>query len=146
MANLIITLISIALIAVIAVATLYNGGDAFRQGSASGAAAQMVNAGQQITAANILFANDNGGELETSLATLASTQQYLSSIPRVPQDSVISDDITDNDITISGVNQQVCEAVNKQAGEGNDVVLTTEADVDGFGCYDNAGDYTFVFR
>jgi sensor histidine kinase regulating citrate/malate metabolism len=50
MFSLIITIISIALVAAIAVATLYYGGTQFSQGTAKATADQIISAAQQIAA------------------------------------------------------------------------------------------------
>jgi type II secretory pathway pseudopilin PulG len=165
MVNLIITLISIALIAIVAVAALYNGGDAFRQGSANASAAQLVNAGQQISAANILYANDNGGTYATAVADLTANGEYLSSIPRVPEGFEVSNDLTNggNDsnliqVTSSDPAVEVCESVNKQGGYDETTVTTANTNGDfvladsaaitqTFGCYgDDTAGYTFEFK
>ena len=149
MVNLIITLISIALIAAVAVAALYNGGDAFRQGSAKSSAAQLVNAGQQISAANVLYANDNGGSYATTVGDLTSGGAYLSSIPRVPEGFTLTDTtpINGNTIAIEADSEavEICEATNVQAGEGS-TSLSSASDVDkGFGCFVEDGAAVFVF-
>ena len=153
MVNLIITLISIALIAIVAVAALYNGGDAFRQGSANASAAQLVNAGQQISAANILYANDHSGSYATSVETLTEGGAYLSSEPRVPNGFTIQDDITGNVVTVTSTDPaiEICESVNKQGGydeaELTDGALANSEAIDKtFGCYNDGGTYTFEFK
>lgn len=151
MVNLIITLISIALIALIAVATLYNGGDAFREGSAQAAAAQLTNAGQQISAANILYANSNGGTFATDVADLTANGKYLSSVPRTPEGTTLSTDITGNVITVTGMGAETCVAVNEQAGAADPENVADTSSM-AFGCViDTAtdpanpavGDFTF---
>lgn len=148
MVNLIITLISIALIAIVAVAALYNGGDAFRQGSANASAAQLVNAGQQISAANILYANDNGGTYATELSTLTDNNEYLSSIPRVPKGFEVNTDITGNLIKVENTagSIEVCEAVNKQGGYDEAVLENSGAIDKTFGCYADTSGHTFEFK
>lgn len=151
MVNLIITLISIALIAIVAVAALYNGGDAFRQGSANASAAQLVNAGQQISAANILYANDHGGTYAEHIDTLTNESAYLSSEPRVPSGFVIQEDITGNVVTITSDSGsiEICEAVNKQGGYDEAVLSGSGAIDKTFGCYggtDGSAPHTFEFR
>lgn len=157
MVNLIITLISIALIAIVAVAALYNGGDAFRQGSANASAAQLVNAGQQISAANILYANDHGGTYAEHIDTLTNESAYLSSEPRVPSGFVIQEDITGNVVTITSDSGsiEICEAVNKQGGyeeptgDAAFVLANSDAITKTFGCYggtDGSAPHTFEFR
>ena len=149
MVNLIITLISIALIAAVAVAALYNGGDAFRQGSAKSSAAQLVNAGQQISAANILYANEHAGTYASSLNQLTTDGEYLSSVPRTPEGFTINPAISSNVISIQNASgsDEICKAVNKQAGYSEDI-LSEDTDVTrGFGCYGTSGTIaTFVFK
>lgn len=60
MFSLIITIISIALVAALAVATLYFGGDAMSKGDASARATQIVTQGQQVLSAADLFRADKG--------------------------------------------------------------------------------------
>lgn len=150
MVNLIITLISIALIAVVAVAALYNGGDSFRQGSANASAAQLVNAGQQISAANILYANNNGGRFAENLSDLTTDNAYLSSAPRVPAGFEINPTIAGNVITITAENgnAEVCQAVNRQGGYGEQIILGSETAVDStFGCHDGTNDaHVFLWK
>ena len=154
MVNLIITLISIALIAIVAVAALYNGGDAFRQGSANASAAQLVNAGQQISAANILYANDNSGTYATTLTELTTDGAYLSSDPRVPNGFEIQDTITDNVVQITSATPaaEICESVNKQGGYveadlTNGALGATGEITKTFGCYTtDETAYTFEFK
>lgn len=152
MSNLIITLISIALVAAVAVAALYNGGDAFRQGSAKASSAQLINAAQQITAANLLYANNNGGSYASSLNQLTSGGTYLQSTPRVPEGFSINPAISSNIIRIQNAtgtdaSDSICKAVNKTSGYGENI-LAEESDVDrSFGCYGTAKAISnFVFK
>ena len=55
MFSLIITIISVALVAALALATLYYGGDTFNQGRADAQAAQILNQGQQVLGAAELY-------------------------------------------------------------------------------------------
>jgi type II secretory pathway pseudopilin PulG len=79
MFSLIISIISIALVVILAGASLYYGGDAFNKGGAKGEAAQFANEGQQISAAMTMFKSDNGGTYPTSDADIAP--EYLKSFP-----------------------------------------------------------------
>jgi len=79
MFSLIITIISVALVAALALATLYYGGDAFNQGRAKANAARVANQGQQLVAAADLF-RANRGRYPDSIAELVSTD-YLKSVP-----------------------------------------------------------------
>lgn len=81
MFSLIITIISIALVAALALATLYYGGNAFNKGDAQSRAAQVVVQGQQILAAADLFFADTG-RWPTSLEEMVA-QNYLKQVPVV---------------------------------------------------------------
>lgn len=79
MFSLIITSISIALVAALALATLYYGGDAFNQGRADAAASKILNQGQQLLGAADLF-RANMGRYPDNVAELVS-DDYLKTIP-----------------------------------------------------------------
>lgn len=59
MFSLVITIIAIALVAALALATLYYGGDAFESGWADAQAARLITEGQQLLAASELYFLDN---------------------------------------------------------------------------------------
>ncbi len=149
MFSLIITIISIALVAALALATLYFGGDAFNQGSAKAAAATVVNQAQQINGANTLHFLDEQ-VYATDVAALV-TGEYLASAPN-PGNISESDyalDVNTGSITLDGVPTAVCDAVNEQAGldaRPADAV-TAAGSVAQFSCFgaaDAAG--TFFFK
>jgi len=79
MASLILTVISIILVAVLTLATLYYGGDAFTEGKAKAQATMLLSQGQQLTVAAELYHRDNG----TWPASLAAMmlEGYLRSVP-----------------------------------------------------------------
>jgi len=79
MFSLIITIISIALVAALALATLYYGGDAFRTSRAKVAAAKLTNQGQQLLAASELY-YANRGHWPASIPVMVA-EGYLSSVP-----------------------------------------------------------------
>jgi hypothetical protein len=81
MFSLIISIISIALVVILAGASLYYGGDAFNKGGAKGEAAQFANEGQQLSAAVTMFKSDNGGTAPTAAEDELVTD-YLKSIPK----------------------------------------------------------------
>ncbi|HCM83097.1 MAG TPA: hypothetical protein DIS76_00840 [Rhodospirillaceae bacterium] len=64
MANLIITIISIALVAVAALMGAYYGGAAFMEGSAKAGASRMINEARQIEGALHLWRLDNGNSID----------------------------------------------------------------------------------
>ena len=61
MSNLIVTVISIALVAVAALMGAYYGGAAYMEGMAKAQANQLIEGAKQITGAWTMYANDNGG-------------------------------------------------------------------------------------
>lgn len=108
MVNLIIALISIALIAIIAVSALYSGGDAFRDGSADAKANQIMNTGQQVSAANELYFLDND-EFAVDVVDLTTDGKYLREDPRLPDGVSLSlTEPTEGNITFTGVSASVC--------------------------------------
>ena len=134
MFSLIITIISIALVAALALATLYFGGDAFNQGSARAAAATVVNQASQISGANTLYYLDNN-EYATAMSEL--TPEYLASEPNPGNAATGSWDparsASNGTVTITGLSLAVCEAVNVQAGytigdEGTAPTLVADLD------------------
>lgn len=79
MFSLIITIISIALVAALALATLYYGGDAFNKGTAQAEAARIMNQGQQLMgAADLYYADKN--EWPASPQVLEA-EGYLKKVP-----------------------------------------------------------------
>lgn len=86
MANLIITIISIALVAVAALMGAYYGGTAFLQGQGKAYANSFVSQGEQIIAAWSIYAADRGGSWTlASVAALSSTSPaYITSAPSPP--------------------------------------------------------------
>lgn len=80
MFSLIITIISIALVAALALGTLYYGGNAFTQGTAKAEAARSLNEGQQLMAAADLFFV-NRGRYPVNIQELVASD-YLKQIPQ----------------------------------------------------------------
>lgn len=79
MFSLIITIVSIALVAALALATLYYGGSAFNQGTADAEAARIMNQGQQLMgAADLYYADKN--EWPASPQVLEA-EGYLKKVP-----------------------------------------------------------------
>ncbi len=85
MANLIITIISIALVAVAALMGAYYGGTAFLEGQAKAKANQIIAAAQQIDGAVNLWRANNAGaaNLPDAAFNFLVSQGYLSSIPQL---------------------------------------------------------------
>ena len=115
MFSLIITNISIALVAALAVATIYYGGSAFSSGSAKANAATIIAAAQQVTGANTLYANDNSGAYATTLAALTPT--YLSSVPQPPVGAASTYAVSNaNLFTADVLTAQVCLQIDESNG------------------------------
>jgi hypothetical protein len=116
MFSLIITIISIALVAALALATLYYGGAAFNKGSAGAEAARLINEGQQVNGAVAIFKSDLGLDPTnttltaiTTVANLAPT--YLAQVPA----SFVGTTAIAGPVTKT-TTSEVCEEVNKRAG------------------------------
>lgn len=145
MFSLIITIISIALVAALALATLYYGGDAFNRGSAAAVASQLINEGQQVNGAVAIAKADAaaGGTAVTTWGDLV-TNEYLSQLPAsLGLDSATA--IGEPAIVIVSVtNADVCDEINKRAGH-----LAADVDATGeqpgvYGC--NTFDDEFYFK
>lgn len=99
MFSLIITITSIALVAALALATLFYGGNAFNRGAAEANAAKLVLQSQQIRAAMELYQLDNNnGSFPVNMQTLVAGG-YLTSIPVAQlqeKPSLISSAFADN--------------------------------------------------
>ena len=143
MFSLIISIISIALVAALAAATVYFGGAAFNKGSAGADASTFINAGQQVAGAFTLAAAD--GHTIDTVAELADGSKsdgeiYLAQIPSYKGTALALD--TDNKayVVISDVSAQICDEVNKRA-LGTNYTITTELTVKGlYGCATTAAD------
>jgi hypothetical protein len=117
MFSLIITIISIALVAALALATLYYGGSAFNRGSAGAEAARLINEGQQVNGAVAIAKADAaaGGDAVGTWGALV-TEGYLSQLPTglgLTATAVIP--ATDAKATVV-VGTEVCAEINKRAG------------------------------
>jgi hypothetical protein len=77
---LIITLVSIALVAVLAIATIWYGGGTFTKGGAKAKAARVMNDGAQITGAIEAYKAQTG-EVPTSIDALI-TAKFLAVVPK----------------------------------------------------------------
>lgn len=149
MFSLIISIISIALVAALAAATVYFGGAAFNKGSAGADASTFVNSGQQIAGAFTLAAAD--GYTVSTVADLQNGSSvtgnnvYLSQIPTYKGKTLVlatSDDeaTTGYDeseyLTVDVDSAQVCEEINKRAngvdGTGKVVAVTAVSGL--YGC------------
>ena len=116
MFSLIITIISIALVAALAVATIYYGGDAFNQGTTKAKASTIVNQAQQVAGANTLF-KSNTGSFAGTVSDLVSNA-YLGSAP-VSADLDVTYAIGTNNLvtaTLKSTAGEICKQINVIAG------------------------------
>ncbi len=107
MFSLVITIISIALVAVLALATLYYGGSAFTSGGDAAQAAQALNTMQQIQGADTLYKAATGAGA-TSIGELVAAD-YLRAVPG-------SLALVEGHAVIVGLSDSACLAANAQLG------------------------------
>jgi len=129
MFSLIITIISVALVAALALATLYYGGAAFNQGRADAEASKIINQGQQVLAAADLYYANHG-----TWPTVAKMVEdgYLKSAPQAQAPAVGNAMAADTpwvqvtaDLPVyllEGVQVDTCRAVNKHAYSLNGIL------------------------
>lgn len=134
MFSLIISIISIALVAALAAATVYFGGAAFNKGGAGADASAFINGGQQIAGAFTLAATDNFTATDVaSLATPAAG--YLAQVPSFKGTVLALDATDDKYVTVSDVERvtaDVCTEINKRAVGKSGTAPTTVTGL--FGC------------
>jgi hypothetical protein len=115
MFSLIITIISIALVAALALATLYYGGSAFNKGADGATAAKLINEGQQINGAATIYKADlaAGAAVVTDLNGLR-TAGYLSQVPAsFTGATTVASNVAEAPLDLTS---GVCDEVNKRAG------------------------------
>lgn len=125
MFSLIITIISIALVAGLTVATLFYGGAAFTQNSAKSTAAALVSQAQQVASGNTLYGNDKGGVFVGTDPTGLIAGGYLSTVPTVPSGvkhatvpAWLLESTTSNVAYVSlltTASDEVCKQINKSS-------------------------------
>jgi hypothetical protein len=118
MFSLIITIISIALVAALALATIYYGGNAFNRGSAEAKASQLINEGQQINGAVTMDKADKTANVAGAIDITATTTvadlvgaKYLAQSP-----AGWALDGTNSLATVVSSSTDVCDKVNSKAG------------------------------
>ena len=132
MFSLIISIISIALVAALALASIYYGGEAFNKGTTDADASTIINQGQQIQAA-VTLSDVDRNEAVTALADLV-TGDYLQEVPSFQkltwgEPSATTAGYSD----LSGaVNADVCVSLNEKAGAADAETVATVEGV--FGC------------
>ena len=164
MFNLIVAVISIALIAAMAAASIFYGGTAFGEGTAKAQASTLINNGQQISGAQQLYMIDNSGNRANAIAVL-TTGGYLQAEPTAPANVIAAGAEWDIDdagriafiaLDDSNANQQnspawtVCSEVIAQGGadpedhttnSANNPGAISESYTAGAGIVGKAGDY-----
>ena len=110
MFSLIISIIAIALVAALALASIYYGGDAFQEGTAKAEASTIVNQGQQIQAAVTMSEIDEKPVTNLQTDLVAVTPSYLKEVPGVRDENW---ELTPtNDFLIMQVNSlKICQYV-----------------------------------
>lgn len=167
MFQLIVAVISIALVAALAIASLYYGGQAFQKSSLKANVTTLVNAGQQIAGAQALYKTDHSGVGATTVAllqddngALAGGEEYLAAAPGVSGAAASAAtwslfDGADTDSTVgdlAGVNvnasasSEVCTEADKQAGNPVVTAWAGTSPVGQFGCYTDTGVVKFGFK
>lgn len=173
MFSLIITIISIALVAALALATLYYGGQAFNKGSAEAEATKAINEAQQVAGAIQLFRADLASGMlvipdQKDRENLGDviTAGYLKQLPASfeGKEFILIDPTSTSGVyhgqiftgTLSG--SEVCDAINKKAGitaamtaDPNDVdgklhTTSTEIDKMQFGCISDDGVFSLRYK
>lgn len=159
MFSLIITIISIALVAALALATIYYGGSAFNKGSADAKASQFINEGQQLNGAITMnkadvtasTSNVDGSSSVVAASTVAGlSPAYLSQVPAGwDTTQAIGDSGTATSfVQRTGIRDDVCASINTKAGFGASATLATATDVTSqYGCFGSGSNNgTFVYR
>ncbi|MHB1666108.1 hypothetical protein [Thiomonas sp.] len=142
---LIITIISIALVAALAIASIYYGGTAFTSGSAQAQASTIVNQAQQISAGTTLYENDNGGSAPASITALTPT--YLQAIPTPPTSASGPYALGTNatSITVGVTSTNVCLSIVQSVAPGVSAISGTATAGRQYDCFGTAAPYTFQY-
>lgn len=162
--------ITLVLLALIAVVSMYYGGDSVTESGAKASATQVINNAQQVAGAVTFYSNDNGGVFPADMVALVSGK-YLKTIPSVPagaepfklatsSEALFADE---NSLYVAKINKPVCEKILKSANVTvddkkllMDNAKKASAKTNGanypFFCFNNGTDdsananYTFVFK
>jgi len=125
MFSLIISIIAIALAAVLLLTSAFYGGDALTEGTAKAQAASLANEAQQITAGFDLHKVENNGAEPADVAELV-TDEYLKQAPAtgwvldlttdiMSTPATVSDDVCGYVTANSAVNGLLCDAAGGDA-------------------------------
>lgn len=159
MFNLIVAVISIALIAAMAAASIFYGGEAFSESTAQAQASTLVNNGQQISGAQQLYMIDNSGVRAAAMTDL-TTNNYLQAVPTPPASVVDTGtwaiagagELAVIDLVAANATA-VCASIAEQGGLGSGTVASAGApaasDLTGdaqFGCLTDGADLIFAYK
>lgn len=114
MFSLIITVVSLLLVAGLAAATLFFGGDQFLQGKTDAEVARYVSESQQIAGAVQLFQAENQGSMPTDLKE-DLVGYYLKDLPRAGEGWSVGDNLLVKGVT----DKSTCERVNERGNWTN---------------------------
>ncbi|MGY3581524.1 hypothetical protein ACVIGB_000405 [Bradyrhizobium sp. USDA 4341] len=157
MFQLIVSVIAIALVAILAAASIYYGGSAFTSSNTKGAVAALINSGEQIAGANALYKVDNTVDVDT-IDHLQPV--YLAAAPTAPKFAsgawTITPAVTgttpvagfasiDLSTTNASTADQVCAEVVNQGGS-DDRTGTSAAPSKVFGCVKVGGVAAFAYK
>lgn len=142
MFSLIISIIAIALVAALALASIYYGGSAFQEGSADAEASTAVNQGQQIQAAvTMAKINEDWKDTGGSETTLAALTEYLKETPKLREAAWNAPVLTAGNertyVAASVVNEDVCKKIEEKGNASYDpttALPTAIAAGQPFGC------------
>lgn len=169
MFSLLVTIVAIALVAALALATIYFGGTIAQLAAASANASTLANQGAQIYAASLLY-EQNTGAWPTAPAVLVP--EYLTTVPVPPSssyalnsDALVSEALADQGTPPSAedwtwvapapvvsrnvwlrskINEPACHAVNLKFGNHFDILAGVDSS-QAIQCFGTAAPYTFVY-
>ncbi len=142
---LIITVISIALVAALAIASIYYGGTAFSQGTAQAQGSTIVNQAQQIGAGVTLYENDLGGTAPAAVSDLTPT--YLQAIPTPPSSASGAYALGSNatSVTVDVTSPNVCLAIDQSVDSAATAISSSVSASLQYQCYGSAAPYAFQY-
>ena len=138
MFSLIISIIAIALVAALALASIYYGGDAFKTGTTKAEASTIINQGQQIQAAIAMSEIDEKGYFndptETDLSPLVAGE-YLKEIPQIRNNGGWVKVSGADRIEMPVNNGDICMEIEKQFDGSMAPPPSTGSLTQAFGCH-----------
>lgn len=139
MFSLIISIIAIALVAAIALASIYYGGEAFQTGTVDAAASTVVNQGQQVQAAVQMASLDKSVTISTAKDLVDSN--FLKEIPKFDGNSWVLD-LSNGVAKVVVSSVEICdEIIDKNDTSAS---IGTAAGKETFGCYSDDGGTTYT--